>query len=1844
MNEKEYNKNFQVSKKDILRRCNWTKNNIKEFIKTFDENHMKDNFNECLYNIIDYGLNYEDSTELNFKDPKKYHEKGLNNFFKGKIKNEPQTFNDLMVSLEKLNEGLKLNAITKEFLEDIKISFQSIDEKTKNLAEKYKEKNDSIKYVEEWAKKIKNEKNKIEKLNEIIAHINILFNAIFEYFLRDTQIISVLVLLKRKNIKIGRIAQILTGEGKTAIVITLAAVKSLLGHKVDIVTSSEILAKRDAEDKKNKELYNALGLTIDHCIKDENGTPNHGPKACYKADIVYGDAHNFQADILNDKYMKENTRNGRDYDCIIVDEIDSMFIDDYGKSTLLAGEKPYMKRLNYILIAMWLKLTATIKDEKKETIKRNEEYLEKELVSLGFEILNNYSLKLPKYLYQYAKEEMPKWAHSAIESQFMEENVRYRVNGDKIEPVDNENTGVIQHNTNLSYGLQQFLQLKHDCTLTSVSTITSYLSNVGFFNLYKKENENNIIGLTGTLGSENAQKMLNNIYNLDFAFIPPASERMLFQLLPRLEKNDTDWMNTIINTCLREAKSEREVLIICKSIKIVENIYSEITTKYDKNRVITLKDDIDIKQNFENLPSGTIIIATNLAGRGTDISISDEILKRGGLHVCLTFLPINIRVQEQAFGRAGRKGQPGTWQLVLNLFKTISEICYISFNNEIISQIISRIKQYTSLENEFVRKAFLYENENENIILKKYEDEKVLSEKIEMKNLCFKLYDLIQKIGNITDPNSLIKKLPFNIKDLDFIREENEKKMLNQAESEIAKVIKKDKLFIKYTDFLKEDLKDLEPGTYRFSDIEEQWGFFLNKIDYEKQSEENINSQFNQFITDLKNRKQKSSYLLNSGFICQIVNNKLYNNIPDRDDASIFENIGKSIGNFFKSLFGDDGKKKKEREINSALNLSKYDCEINEDLSFASYYYRAICNIYFNSRSGAIERLNKSKELLEADIKFIEKYYAMVPSYLQNIKKSLKNKYKLYKNIIYGIIVPSRETIIDAERKILIKKKYLSEVFNKPIEEIGTEEINELKNIGFNSIFFLYEKAPWYVSLGTMLLGIGEICLGVLLSSTPISILSPILINHGITNTFKGFEMFLNGKDFKDWKDFGKFEFSNLFMLCVIPLTLEKDEKKNYNCYNISLENDSLLREKITLQREKDFDDLLKENFQELELDFEVEEKKSEKKKADIKNLKEEIKNKVIEDTLKNDNFKHLFLKFDGNYEHLRNFIMNNINSEFLKYDISKEINNDNQEKLVENISKKISTKINELLNKKKEEIEKNSLFLNEIKKELNQEFRNKIEEEQKKCNLEELKNKSQTEIDNIYKENEIKNNELNNEQKTELEKLCNLGNEKIDIEKNNISEYENNVKNYNLKINEINNLAKDHNAGKEIDQNKYENLSKEIKALEPIIKLKEIEIPIHIENIEKIKLETKKQIDEKKEEYKNKFNELNEEMKKKTEEISGVFEKQKNDLEQKMKEINDMNEKSLNLKHDDFIMDENGIKFKDEKLSNNPIFKQVLNNKNNDFTEKYTKYSDFIKNDIGGIISDQITKIEDKINFEVQEERDNKINNFGRGLGAENNGNPIYKYLDKNYEYNSKDMHILGKEILNNILGTDVEYFIDNNKKSLKEKIKNKKTIFGNYLDKEQKIWNTVCMIPDGDGYIILYKNFKGNNYDNNFNKFLKDIGLKKYQIKCNKNSQSKNVNNSSCIFSLKNLEIFSNFFKNNKDEFINNFESIKFQEFEEEEIYDLRKNKYVNLHLKTVYQKIKKDNKDSGINEPIHFLEIVSKYINNKNEAEMIDYFDKILEGLEPFITKEEEQNFKNFIREKKDEKIKFNQNLSF
>ena len=176
-----------------------------------------------------------------------------------------------------------------------------------------------------------------------------------------------------------------------------------------------------------------------------------------------------------------------------------------------------------------------------------------------------------------------------------------------------------------------------------MNLISSFLSNYGFFKLYRDDEINNIYGLTGTLGSENAKDLLNAIYGLDFLYIPPNRIRKLKQLTPIIDIDKENWKKSIYETCKREAESERVVLIICNSIKDV------LTLKemFKGEKVIEYKDEKDVlKTTLSKLSPRTIIIATNLAGRGTDIQLSDEVIKKGGLHVCFTFLPKNVRVQE----------------------------------------------------------------------------------------------------------------------------------------------------------------------------------------------------------------------------------------------------------------------------------------------------------------------------------------------------------------------------------------------------------------------------------------------------------------------------------------------------------------------------------------------------------------------------------------------------------------------------------------------------------------------------------------------------------------------------------------------------------------------------------------------------------------------------------------------------------------------------------------------------------------------------------------------------------------------------------------------------------------------------------------------------------------------------------------------------------------------------------------------------------------------------------------------------------------------------------------------
>ena len=434
-----------------------------------------------------------------------------------------------------------------------------------------------------------------------------------------------------------------------------------------------------------------------------------------------------------------------------------------------------------------------------------------------------------------------------------------------------------------------------------------------------------------------------------------------------------------------------------------------------------------------------------------------------------------------------------------------------------VNKTIDGLKKAISLDSKFVRNAF-----NKNNSKKK--------EQLELINNYLK--------------EAKDKKIRISFEILDKIREDDETTMLNGARDEIEKVVKKDDLFIKYTDFLKKDLKGLEPKSTLFNDIEEQWGFFLNKVEGKK--EEEIQKEFSIFIKNLKDCWEKDIFIMkNSGFICQRADWTLYCNIPDKDETSILGNIWNTI----KSWFSND-----EEKIKSCIRNAGYVCnkdtENNPELSFVSYYYKAISDIFLGYTSDAYKELEKSIQLIQKDINFMFTFSCMIKDgRLEKLSESLNKNFTLYNNIKVAILEESKKLVGKAERKILIKKKNFVDVF-KDFQELKIEdEVNSLKIIGFEHVFFLYEKASFWKSLGIVLLGALQICIGCLISSVPIiGIFSVNLIQKGFTNITKGIEMMMNGKDFKNLREFFDFQKAIFFQRHLFEqITLERDEKKPIN-------------------------------------------------------------------------------------------------------------------------------------------------------------------------------------------------------------------------------------------------------------------------------------------------------------------------------------------------------------------------------------------------------------------------------------------------------------------------------------------------------------------------------------------------------------------------------------------------------------------------------------------------------------------------------------------------------------------------
>ena len=269
---------------------------------------------------------------------------------------------------------------------------------------------------------------------------------------------------------------------------------------------------------------------------------------------------------------------------------------------------------------------------------------------------NETKIDLPIHLKDYCESRFRCWIDNAFLAKNMQQGREYIVQDAAIYPVDYKSTGVIETNKKWGDGLQQFLEMKHNLPRSPLSLITNYLSNIDFFDRYGS----NIVGVSGTLGDDQEKQFMRDTFSVEFATIPTSKRRKLVKLDGLILDNFYPWLD-VVSKIVKSTAEQRAVLVICEFIATANRIHEEIK---ESKLYADKRNEGDCVNKA--LQPGDIVITTNLGARGTDFVTDDVVNKIGGLFVLVTFIPLNDRVEKQAFGRAGRRGATGSCQIIVN--------------------------------------------------------------------------------------------------------------------------------------------------------------------------------------------------------------------------------------------------------------------------------------------------------------------------------------------------------------------------------------------------------------------------------------------------------------------------------------------------------------------------------------------------------------------------------------------------------------------------------------------------------------------------------------------------------------------------------------------------------------------------------------------------------------------------------------------------------------------------------------------------------------------------------------------------------------------------------------------------------------------------------------------------------------------------------------------------------------------------------------------------------------------------------------------------------------------------
>lgn len=483
-----------------------------------------------------------------------------------------------------------------------------------------------------------------------------------QFTMRDTQLCAVLLFVDAKLQNVGRFAEIATSEGKTLISAVLAVCLSLDGNNVYLVTSSSVLAEDGFQNMSG--FYSLFNIGVGNISSKEarKGTTSSEQmlEKLYKNQVLYGDAASFEADHLNCSYLQKNYKGGSNADYLIVDEVDSMLLDKGSNVLYISHTIPELRWLRIIFIDIW-RMVSNTSDSADTAISRK--------IKMKY-TLSKKHLHFPHFLLKFVQDRIPIWINNARKAKEMKQNIPYILasgNDDdgKVTIIDSD-TGVEQKQTQYSYGLHQFLQLKEGNKLSSESLKAVFVSNVGYFSRFKGR----IFGITGTIGEENATKLLSDLYTVDFYKMPRFKAKLCKKESSQLFKSsERKLYECAIFASVAKRKATQPILFICETVKSCKQLYSMLKKCVKEENLFCIYetekyDEFRRRMETIAITYGDVIISTNLAGRGTDVYISKDCDAKG-LHVVLTFIPPNLRVEKQAFGRTARGGQNGSTEYIV---------------------------------------------------------------------------------------------------------------------------------------------------------------------------------------------------------------------------------------------------------------------------------------------------------------------------------------------------------------------------------------------------------------------------------------------------------------------------------------------------------------------------------------------------------------------------------------------------------------------------------------------------------------------------------------------------------------------------------------------------------------------------------------------------------------------------------------------------------------------------------------------------------------------------------------------------------------------------------------------------------------------------------------------------------------------------------------------------------------------------------------------------------------------------------------------------------------------------